>query len=104
MALLLVASQKRLGVGGSSGTVGSTVPKPRVSSNGSLPSLGSAPGTVVSPCPFMVDTAVVVMSVAVLGPGDETEKSSIVGTGVRERVKLLEGQSVNVLVLNARHF
>lgn len=104
MALLLVASQKRRGVGGSSGTVGSTVPEPRVSSNGSLPSLGSAPAAVVSPCPFTVDTAVVVMSVAVLGTDDETEKSSIVGTGARERVKLLELESVNVLALNSCRF
>ena len=79
MALLLVASQKRLGVGGSSGTVGSALPEPRLSSNGSLPSLGSAPATVVSPCPFTVDTAVVVTAV-VLGTDDETEKSSPVGT------------------------
>lgn len=104
IALLLVASQKRLGVGGSSGTVGSAVLEPRGSSNGSLPSLGSAPATVVSPCPFMVDTTVVVMTVAVLGTDDEMEKSSIVGTRVRERVKLLELESVNVLALNSRRF
>lgn len=84
MALLLVASQKRLGVGGSSGTVGSAVPEPRLSSNGSLPSLGSAPATVVSPCPLAVDTAVVVTNEVVLGMDDETERSSMVGTGVRE--------------------
>lgn len=84
MALLLVASQKRLGVGGISGTVGSTVPDPRVSSNGSRPSLGSAPERVVSTCPFKVDT-VVVTAVAVLAVEGEAEKSSIAGTRVRER-------------------
>lgn len=80
MALLLVASQKRLGVGGSSGTVGSAVLEPRLSSNGSLPSLGSAPATVVSLRPFTVDTATVVRTVVVLGMVDETEESSVVGT------------------------
>lgn len=84
MALLLVASQKRLGVGGSSGIVGSAVLKPRLSSNGSLPSLGSAPATVVSPRPFTVDAAVVVVIVVVLGMADETEASSVVGTRERE--------------------
>lgn len=83
MALLLVASQKRLGVGGSSGTVGSAVPVPRLSSNGSLPSLGSAPATVTSTGPFAVDTVVVTKEV-VLGIDDETEKSSVVGTRMRE--------------------
>lgn len=104
MALLLVASQKRLGVGGSSGIVGSAVLEPRLSSNGSLPSLGSAPATVVSPRPFTVDTAVVVVIVVVLGMADETEASSVVGTRDRER----EGESsdavrardINVLALN----
>lgn len=85
IALLLVASQKRLGVGGSSGTVGSAVPIPRLSSNGSLPSLGSAPpATVVSPCPFTVDAPVVVTNVVVFGMDDDTEKSSIVGTRRRD--------------------
>lgn len=84
IALLLVASQKRLGVGGSSGTVGSAVPVPRLSSNGSLPSLGSAPATVVSPCPFTVDAPVVVTNVVVFGMDDETEKSSMVGTRKRD--------------------
>ena len=85
MALLLVASQKRLGVGGSSGTVGSAVTEPRLFSNGSLPSLGSAPATVVSPCPFTVDIVVVVTAMVVFGRDDETEKSSMVGTGAREK-------------------
>lgn len=85
MALLLVASQKRLGVGGSSGTVGSAVPGLRLSSNGSLPSLGSAPPIVtVSPCPFTADAVVVVTTEVVLGMDGETEKSSMVGTRMRE--------------------
>jgi len=84
MALLLVASQKRLGVGGSSGTVGSAVPEPRLSSKGSLPSLGSAPATVVSPCPF-TEGAVVVNTVVVFGMDEEMETSSTVGTGVRQQ-------------------
>lgn len=83
MALLLVASQKRLGVGGSSGTVGSAVPGPRLSSNGSLPSLGSAPAAVVSPGTFTVDAAVVVTTEVVLGIDGETGKSSMVGTRTR---------------------
>lgn len=81
MALLLVASQNRLGVGGNSGIVGCAVPEPRVSSNGSLPSLGSAPAAVVSACTFTVDTAVVVTTEVVLGMDGDTEKSSMVGTG-----------------------
>lgn len=48
MARLLVASQKRLGVGGSPKTVGGSVAEPWLSSKGSLPSLGSAPTTVVA--------------------------------------------------------
>lgn len=85
MARLVVASQKRLGVGGSSGTVGSAVTEPRLSSNGSLPSLGSAPATVVSPCPFTADTVVVLTTMVVFGMDDETEKSSMVGTRAREK-------------------
>lgn len=84
MALRLVASQKRLGVGGSSGTVGSAVLDPRLSSNGSLPSLGSAPATVVSAGTFAMGAAVVVKAAVVFGMDDDTEKSSVVGTRVRE--------------------
>lgn len=80
MALLRVASQKRLGVGGSPKTVGCSVTEPRLSSKGSLPSLGSAPATVVTACPLAVDTAVVATEV-VLGTDGETEKSSMAGTG-----------------------
>lgn len=93
MALLLVASQKRLGVGGISGIVGCAVPEPRLSSNGSLPSLGSAPATVVSACAFRVDAAVVVTTEVVLGMEGEMEKSSMVGTGKKRRLRLLELQS-----------
>lgn len=90
MARLLVASQKRLGVGGSSGTVGCAVPGPRRSSNGSLPSLGSAPAMVGSAGPLAVPAAAVLRAVVVLGIGGETENSSMVGTGIKEREELLE--------------
>lgn len=81
MALLRVASQKRLGVGGSPKTVGCSVTEPRLSSKGSLPSLGSAPAAVVTACPLAVDTAVVVATEVVLGTDGEMEKSSMAGTG-----------------------
>lgn len=84
MALLLVASQKRLGVGGSSGTVGSDVTELWLSSKGFLPSLGSAPAIVVSPCPLMAGMVVVVNTVVDLGIDDESETSSIVGTKAKE--------------------
>lgn len=83
MARLLVASQKRRGVGGSTGKAGRAVPEPRLSSNGSLPSLGSAPAMVESAGPFAVPAAVLRAAV-VLGIGGETEKSSMVGTGRRK--------------------
>lgn len=93
MALLLVASQKRLGVGGSSGTVGSAVTEPWLSSKGFLPSLGSAPAIVVSPWPLMVGTVVVESTVVDLGMDDEIDTSSIVGTRAKRTVKLLELKS-----------
>lgn len=83
MARLLVASQKRLGVGGSSGKAGRAVPEPRLPSNGSLPSLGSAPAMVESAGPFAVGG--VLRAAVVLGIGGETEKSSMVGTGKKKR-------------------
>lgn len=83
MALLLVASQKRLGVCGSSGTVGSDVTELWLPSKGSLPSLGSDPPTVVSLWPLMVAT-VEVNSVVVLGVNEETETPSMAGTRVTE--------------------
>lgn len=100
MARLLVASQKRLGVGGSAGKAGRAVPEPRLSSNGSLPSLGSAPAMVESAGPFAVPAAAAVLRAAVvLGIGGETEKSSMVGTGrgkkrkEKRRARLLEPES-----------
>lgn len=86
MARLLVASQKRLGVGGSSGIVGCAVTEPRPSSNGSLPSLGSAPAMVGSTCPFTLNTAVVVTSEVALGNDGEAEKPSMAGTTEERRV------------------
>ena len=70
--------------------VGCAVPKPRLSSNGSLPSLGSAPAMVGSTCPFTVNTAVVVATEVVLGTSGEAEKTSMVGTGKNRRARLLE--------------
>lgn len=64
-------------------TVGSAIVDPRLSSNGSLPSRGSAPATVVSACPFTVDMVVVVKFGVVFVMDDETEKSSMVGPGGR---------------------
>ena len=93
MARLLVASQKRLGVGGSSGKAGRTVPEPRASSNGSLPSLGSAPAMVEPGGPFAVPAPAVLRAAVVLGIGGETEKSSMVGTGKRRRARLFELES-----------
>lgn len=83
MALLRVASQKRLGVGGSSGTVGSNVTELWPSSKGSRPSLGSVPPTVVSLWPLMVGR-VEVNSVVLLGVKEETETSSPPGTRTTE--------------------
>lgn len=93
MARLLVASQKRLGVGGSSGKAGRAVPEPRLSSNGSLPSLGSAPAMVESAGPFEVPAAAVLRATVVLGIGGETVKSSMVGTGKKSRARLLQPES-----------
>lgn len=69
------------------------MPEPRLSSNGSLPSLGSAPAIVESAGPFAVPTAAVLRGAVVLGIGGETEKSSMVGTGKKGRVSLLELES-----------
>jgi len=80
MALLRVSSQKRVG-GGGSAAVGSAVAGPPLSSNGSLPSRGSAPAAVESPCPLAVDAAVAATNAVVLGAGGEAERPSPVGAG-----------------------
>ena len=87
MPLLAVPSQKRLGVGGISGTEGSAVTWAPSARLGSLPSRGSAAeaAVVVFCWPLLEGVLVAGCAVVVSGGNAVDKKSSVVSAAEKER-------------------